>query len=1053
MSNKLMSLVLPGSEEHHLLTLAALFGDYFTLDWLLALTARKASQTLEFLEKAVQDGILVRREIGSYCFKSIGLKHEMINQLDPKEKEQFHIRISNLLLSEVPDNDGLQAVAYHLLQVSNNDVEKCRWLVRAGDAKLRSYRNEEALHCYIKAINDLRNLQGQESDHILIDAALKYSKISTARHDTEGVLSILQDAILAADRSKERKSHALLEMHIAKNEWLRSRYTKALRHFEKGWSEAKKLNDPRLLRSATTFSTFFLYWQGRFREAVQNYEKSVPDIENYPEGGYPLLATLLVGYCYGLIGQVSQGLGMLDSIRKHCLERGNEFLAAWGGFNMGAIMLDIMRVDDALQYLERAMKEAEDSHNDFIRIQVKPMLSLANYLKGNHNKAIKYLDEFKLLRSEVNVTVNPYPFLMELCLAMEERKLPQIAGFSLNEEVRRMIKGGNICLKGVAYRYKALIEKQNGSPREKIIRELKHSIKWLEASGNQIQLARSQFDLARQYLPVDKAKAERITRQASKAIFTISDSLIPDDIRSLIKETRVEGGLLREIFKLGQEVVTIRNNKDLVHHIISTVNRLTGAERGAIFLLDEGKGPHEFRLRASKNLTSEEINNPNFGSSLDMVKEVAFTGKGQILEFDKSKESPLDPSRIVRSRICVPMIFRNKTVGVLYHDNRLLSSAFRESDLELLAYFAGMAAFAFDNSNAYEEIKELNKKLNEEKLYYQEQALESIHFEDIVGESHAIYKVLEQVNHVCSTDASVLILGETGVGKELVARAIHRNSPRRGKSFIRVHCSALPESLIPSELFGHEKGAFTGATRQRIGRFELADRGTLFLDEIGDLSLEIQVRLLRVLQTREFERVGGSETLNSDFRLLAATNRDLEEEINAHRFRMDLYYRINVFPIYVPPLRKRKDDIPLLANYFLRIYANKLGRPMERISKTDLNTLMDYDWPGNIRELENIIERGIILSQGHQFRLPEQFSNTISETKGFHHKTQITTLNENEREYILRVLKTTAWKIRGPDGAAELLNIHPSTLAFRMKKLGIHRPAGIPKKRSKSVMS
>jgi len=275
------------------------------------------------------------------------------------------------------------------------------------------------------------------------------------------------------------------------------------------------------------------------------------------------------------------------------------------------------------------------------------------------------------------------------------------------------------------------------------------------------------------------------------------------------------------------------------------------------------------------------------------------------------------------------------------------------------------------------------------------------------------------------------------VGKELVARAIHHQSARRGNPFIRVHCSSLPETLIPSELFGHEKGAFTGATQRRIGRFELADGGTLFLDEIGDLPPDIQVRLLRVLQNKEFERVGGSETLRSDFRLVTATNRDLEELMKAERFRGDLYYRLNVFPIVVPPLRERKEDIPLLAYYFLKNYSRKMGKNFERISEEEMEKLLQYHWPGNVREMENIIERGTILSTPPYFRVPELYSPR-QETSSLQNAV---TLQENERRHILWGLQKTKWKVRGTGGAAELLNIHPSTLEFRIKKLGIQRPS------------
>lgn len=467
-------------------------------------------------------------------------------------------------------------------------------------------------------------------------------------------------------------------------------------------------------------------------------------------------------------------------------------------------------------------------------------------------------------------------------------------------------------------------------------------------------------------------------------------------------------------------------------------------KRGAIFLFDEKTSP-VLQLNATKNLTHEQVFHPDFASSLKMVEDVARTGKACIEGIEKGCRLNHCSNGIL-SRFCVPMIQRNKVVGVMYHDNRLLRSAFRESDLEFLAYFAAQAAFAMDNAKAYEEIQRLNQRLNEEKLYYKEQHLQNLHFDDIVGEGAAIMRVLEKVDQVARTDTTVLIFGETGVGKELVARAIHQRSLRVDKPFIRVFCSALPDTLIPSELFGHEKGAFTGATNRRIGRFELADGGTLFLDEIGDLPLEIQVRLLRVLQNKEFERVGASDTIKSDFRLIVATNRDLEQAVKTEKFRSDLFYRLNVFPIFVPPLRQRKEDIPSLAYYFLKIYSTKMGKTFNRIPKSEMDKLILYNWPGNIRELENIIERGIILNSGPLLRVPELGSTTPEAIQA----QEYITLSANERRHILSALQKTRWKVRGLGGAAELLNIHPSTLAFRMKKLGIQRPPEFSRKRKEA---
>jgi len=295
----------------------------------------------------------------------------------------------------------------------------------------------------------------------------------------------------------------------------------------------------------------------------------------------------------------------------------------------------------------------------------------------------------------------------------------------------------------------------------------------------------------------------------------------------------------------------------------------------------------------------------------------------------------------------------------------------------------------------------------------------------------------------------VLILGETGVGKNLVAEAIHHQSLRRNGPFITVQCSALTESLITSELFGHEKGAFTGATTRYIGRFEMANGGTLFLDEIGDLSLEVQARLLRVLQTKEFERVGGGkDLLTSDFRLIAATNRDLEEEVRAKRFREDLFYRINVFPLYMPPLRERKEDIPLLVRHFIDNHNRKEGTNFEKITQAIMDKLIHHDWPGNIRELQNVIQRGIVSSHGNTFQLPV---SGIAQSKNLQSQHTFTSIRDNERQHILDALRTSGGKVHGPGGAAEILDINPFTLTARMKKLGINKRTKVVPRPSKTL--
>ncbi len=324
-------------------------------------------------------------------------------------------------------------------------------------------------------------------------------------------------------------------------------------------------------------------------------------------------------------------------------------------------------------------------------------------------------------------------------------------------------------------------------------------------------------------------------------------------------------------------------------------------------------------------------------------------------------------------------------------------------------------------------------KLESEKTYLIEEIRETHNFEEIIGVSPAIQKVFQDIKSVAATDSTVIITGETGTGKELIARALHHRSSRKDQVLIKVNCAALPSGLLESEIFGHEKGAFTGALSRKIGRFELANGGSLFLDEIGDLSLELQAKFLRVLQESEFERVGGSETIKVDVRLITATNQDLEMAIKEGRFREDLFYRINVFPIYIPPLRERSEDITHLIRYFVMLHGKKLGKKIETISPETMDTLVAYHWPGNVRELSNIIERAVIISRENQLEL----GDWSQKTNGRHDKASILTLVELEKNHILEVLKMTKGRIYGEKGAAKILGLKPTTLESRMKKMGI----------------
>jgi transcriptional regulator with GAF, ATPase, and Fis domain len=478
------------------------------------------------------------------------------------------------------------------------------------------------------------------------------------------------------------------------------------------------------------------------------------------------------------------------------------------------------------------------------------------------------------------------------------------------------------------------------------------------------------------------------------------------------------------------------------------------ATRAAFFFLDTGARPE---MAASRNLDVSLLT----GSKLNLIERVitdtAKRGKGMALTSTDKKSDfakPLQEAGI-RSLVCLPASLDERAYGYLYLDNPAYGTFAEEEDSPFLRMLCSQIAIALSGIYTYEEMRELKNRFEEEAIFYKREMGVAGRMEIIIGQSEAMEHVLDLVRQVSATDSTVLILGETGVGKELVAKSIHGLSPRKNGPFIPVNLAALPQELVASELFGHEKGSFTGANERQKGRFELADGGTIFLDEIGDLPLSVQAKLLRVLQEGTFERLGSSQPIKPDFRVVAATNKDLAAEVEKGAFRQDLFYRLNVFPIHVPALRDRKEDIPLLVNFFVSKFSKKIGKMVRTIPPEEMRKLLRYDWPGNVRELKHITERSIILLHGDRIRFdigrmqePKTTSSRephdelpgAAETYSPDMDGAKTSLADMERKHIMGVLERTHWRVSGPFGAAGILGLKPTTLFFRMSKLGISKP-------------
>jgi formate hydrogenlyase transcriptional activator len=513
-----------------------------------------------------------------------------------------------------------------------------------------------------------------------------------------------------------------------------------------------------------------------------------------------------------------------------------------------------------------------------------------------------------------------------------------------------------------------------------------------------------------------------------------------DALRRTQGELQKERDRLKLLLELTNQVVSNLELRDLLRDISTSIRRVMRCDAVGVMLPDGGS--NQLQLCAQdypdcRGFWNEEMRIPLEGS---LPGKVFQTGRPVVV--GSLDLAGLDPTvewttlgEGMNSFSLLPLTSRGRVLGVVGLARRE-QNAFSQDEVEFVTQVANQVAIAIDNALAYRQIADLKDQLAQEKLYLEDEIRTEQGFEEIIGHSEALRAVLHQIETVASTGSTVLIYGETGTGKELVARAIHNLSPRSAKAFVKLNCAAIPTGLLESELFGHEKGAFTGAIAQRIGRFELAHQGTVFLDEIGEIPLELQPKLLRVLQEREFERLGSARTLRTDARLIAATNRDLAAMVDEQKFRGDLFYRLNVFPVRIPPLRDRQEDIPLLVRHFVQHFAQRMKKTIETVPSETMDALCHYHWPGNIRELQNVIERAVILSTGHILRVPLTELKPRAAPSPKKHDT----LQEAERKLILAVLKDTGWVLSGPSGAAVRLGMKRTTLQHRMRKLGISRP-------------
>ncbi len=1015
------------------------FKEYFSIDWFSGNPNFLLSQLFTMVSALSQKKWVasISDDPGFYRWAKDFPRSAFLKAIPPEIMMPYYRNSVSMLQEHLPMNDqGILSIAHQCLS-AGLEPSHINIIYRAAVTERKQHRISSAinlLHTLLSFIdNYLETTETKPPKEMLYTFLKALARVVTYSTifdpNKEKIYRWLSKGLVIAAELEEKAHEAFLHLCMGLYYWTELEYKASTDHFDGGWAMIQTINDQVLYRKGFQLQGLSLWLKGQVHESIRIYEESLGKTEDFEADDLTYVTALHLAQSYAEIGMPQRGLGIAETILSKTEKQKHWPMASYALVTMGSILLEIMQLENSRTYFEKGLNLSVQER--LPRQEVIASLGLAKIecLKGNYTAAA---DHFRILakihKSKWLHFFNLYPVFDVGYILYAQNVYTKELELFLNHVDRLRAEQLNPFLHGLIKLQHLKYLEPNLQVKDKL-----EEFKAIETSicqiGETIELAKLRTDIASMSLQVnDWEAAELYAQSAWKFLKPICKNLFPNNLRHFIheEENTDENKLSELIIEIGEALSNQENLEQLLCSIITSISRMMGAERTALFIKD--KFSSELQITASRNFTYEHMNERWFKAVSEKIKLTAESRDSCVIEKKISFNDSDDALHI-----CItPLVLNKRVTGVLYLDSRFLPFDNITQKHKLLSALGTQIAVSVDRAQAYDEILQLNKNLIRENQYYQDEQKELRPFGNIIGISGAILQVQVLIQKVASTQSTVLIHGETGVGKELIARAIHNNSPRCDKPFIRVNCAALPDTLIDSELFGHEKGAFTGAIKTKAGRFELANNGTIFLDEISELPPSTQARLLRILQEKEFQRVGGTKTLSSDFRLIAATNKDLEREVAKGKFRADLFYRLNIFPIFVPPLRERKEDIPPLAIHFFHQHCSQFNKHFDGIPESEMDKLVNYNWPGNIRELSNIIERSVILGKDKI-----SFSDIVNRKKVDNIHNEFMDSKEFEKAQILKALRLTNGTIGGPSGAASLLGLNRTTLASRIKRHNI----------------